>query len=157
MAVPDANALQLAPDALPEEEEPVLLERSLRDVEERPEHLDHVCTHQPAQEPGQDGLAQTVLGGRNAASPWEERGGCSPHVLPERPLGPGRLHMRPTCRDSEPRAEENAGISATTLPPLHVKVTMLDHWALIKNVFKLVSPFLFHFLIGATENLKCCM
>ena len=155
MAVPDANALQLAPDALPEEEEPVLLERGLRDIEECPEQLDHVRAHQPAQEPGQDGLAQTVLGGRDAASPWEERGRRSPHMLPEWPLGPGRLHVRPTCHDSAPRAEENAGISATTLPPLHVKVMMLDHWALIKNVFKLVSPFLFYLLTGAMENLKC--
>lgn len=33
--IPDPNALQLAPDALPEKEELVLLKRGLRDIKER--------------------------------------------------------------------------------------------------------------------------
>lgn len=90
--VPDACALQPAPDALPEEEEPVLLKRGLRDIKKRPEQLDHVRAHQPAQELGQNGLSQTVLGGLDMASVWEEKGGCSTRAPPaSSPEGPGQV------------------------------------------------------------------
>lgn len=65
----DSNALQLAPDTLPVEEEPVLLECGLRDIKKRSEQLNHICVHQPAQELGQDCLSQTVLSSRDRASP----------------------------------------------------------------------------------------
>ena len=90
--VPDACALQPAPDALAEEEEPVLLKRGLRDIKKRPEQLDHVRAHQPAQELGQNGLSQTVLGGLDMASVWEEKGGCSTRAPPaSSPEGPGQV------------------------------------------------------------------
>lgn len=66
--LPDPEALQLAPDALPEEKEPVLLKRGLRDVEEGPQQLDHVGAHEPAQQPGQYRLAPPVLGRGDGAA-----------------------------------------------------------------------------------------
>lgn len=80
----------------PEEEEPVLLERGLRDVEEAPEQLHHVGAHQP----GRRKRPRTASAGgalrQAAASPWGKR--CSPSTLPPqagmvapRPPSPQRL------------------------------------------------------------------
>lgn len=111
-ATPDANALQLAPDALPEEEEPVLLKCGLRDVKEGPQQLDNVRAHQPAQELGQQRLPPTVLGGGDTATPWEQRGSAQlsrAQRLPQAPgmcvSGPDRL-LAPRCSISVTRRED---------------------------------------------------
>lgn len=80
--IPDPNALQLAPDALPEKEELVLLKRGLRDIKKRLQQLNHVCAHQPAQELGQDRFSQTVLRGWDIATPWNERHMLTPPAWP---------------------------------------------------------------------------
>lgn len=105
-------ATQLAPDALPEEEEPVLLKCGLRDVKEGPQQLDNVRAHQPAQELGQQRLPPTVLGGGDTATPWEQRGSAQlsrTQRLPQAPgmcvSGPDRL-LAPRCSISVTRRED---------------------------------------------------
>lgn len=92
---PDPDALQLAPDALPEEEEPVLLKRGLRDVEEGPQQLDHVGAHEPAQQPGQHRLPPPVLRRRDrvAACSGRARADARPHGAAVRPAPPSRSSL----------------------------------------------------------------
>lgn len=116
--VPDSNALQLAPHTPAVEEEPVLLECGLCDVKEGPQQLHHVGVHQPEQELGQDPLPQTVLCGRDIATPWKEKDMESSvtHPTPVTSPRPTMSNGAATGHQKHGRADPGCAVHLTQVP-----------------------------------------